>query len=227
MKNMEVNMLLDIKEIRRNNLIAAIKIAGSAAKLYSVSGISPSAISQMKNESGAKSIGEKVARKIEESLNLPHAWMDQAHDTQNIHANVEPGPDIAGKVPLISWVQAGAWAEVIDNFHPGDAEDWIDTTANVSSQSFALRVKGDSMTNPHGTPSIPEGSMVVVDPNAHCDNGNIVVARLNDSMEATIKKLVIDGGQRYLKPLNPAYPTIAINGNCHIIGRAVRLELDL
>lgn len=227
MKYREVNMLLDIKEIRRNNLMVAIKIAGSAAKLYSASGISPSAISQMKNKNGTKSIGEKIARKIEESLNLPHAWMDQTHEEENIHANTEPAPEIKGSVPLISWVQAGAWTEVIDSFHPGDAEKWIDTTANVSSQSFALRIKGDSMTNPHGTPSLPEGSMVIVDPNAHCDNGNIVVARLEDSMEATIKKLVIDGGQRYLKPLNPAYPTIPINGNCHIIGRAVRVELDL
>jgi len=218
-------VLLDIKEIRRNNLELAIKKIGSAAKLYAASGVSPSAISQMR--SGTKNIGEKIARKIETALTLPVAWMDQAHDSQNIHSNTEPGPDISGKVPLISWVQAGAWAEVIDNFHPGDAEDWIETTAKVSSQSFALRIKGDSMTNPHGTPSLPEGSMVIIDPNAHCDNGNIVVARLNDSMEATIKKLVIDGGQRYLKPLNPAYPTIPINGNCHIIGRAVRVELDL
>jgi len=218
---------MDIKEIRLANLVIATKQAGTQAKLADMINVQSAYFSQIKNPTHKTNMGSDVARRIEEALSLSHGWMDQAHDAENIHANTEPGPDIAGKVPLISWVQAGAWAEVIDNFHPGDAEDWIDTTANVSSQSFALRVKGDSMTNPHGTPSIPEGSMVVVDPNAHCDNGNIVVARLNDSMEATIKKLVIDGGQRYLKPLNPAYPTIAINGNCHIIGRAVRLELDL
>lgn len=141
--------------------------------------------------------------------------------------NTEPAPAISSSVPLISWVQAGSWQEVIDNLHPGDAEEWIETTAKVSNQSFALRIKGDSMTNPYGSPSLPEGSLVIIDPNAHCDNGNIVVARLDDSMEATIKKLVIDGGQRYLKPLNPAYPTTLINGNCRIIGRAVRVELDL
>ena len=179
---------------------------------------------------GSRGIGDSVARKLEKLGGKPENWLDHTNNiksTDNIHANTEPAPEIKGSVPLISWVQAGAWTEVIDNFHLGDAEKWIDTTANVSSQSFALRIKGDSMTNPHGTPSLPEGSMVIVDPHSHCDNGNIVVARLEDSMEATIKKLVIDGGQRYLKPLNPAYPTIPINGNCHIIGRAVRVELDL
>jgi len=218
---------MDIKEIRLANLAVATKKAGNQAKLADMINVQSSYFSQIKNPTHKTNMGSDVARRIEESLNLPHGWMDQTHDTTNIHANTEQGPDITGKVPLISWIQAGSWTEVIDNFHPGDAEEWIETTAKVSAQSFALRIKGDSMTNPHSAPSLPEGSMVVIDPNAHCDNGNIVVARLNDSMEATIKKLVIDGGQRYLKPLNPAYPTITINGNCQIIGRAVRVELDL
>lgn len=32
--------------------------------------------------------------------------------------------------------------------------------------SFALRVKGDSMENPSGKKSIPEGAVIVVDPDA-------------------------------------------------------------
>lgn len=224
-------MLSDIDEIRRKNIIKAIKIAGSAAKLSDKTGISPSAISQMKSEKHSRNIGSKTAREIENAIGKGRGWMDHNHEiamSSNVsHNNLEVGPDIKGKEPLISWVQAGVWQEVIDNYHPGDGEDWISTTANVSSQAFALRIKGDSMTNPHGAPSLPEGSLVIVDPNVQCENGNIVIARLEDSMEATIKKLVIDGGQRYLKPLNPAYPTIPINGNCHIIGRAIRVELDL
>ncbi len=128
---------------------------------------------------------------------------------------------------MISWVQAGAWAEIIDNHAPGDAEEWRLTTAKVSPQAFALRVVGDSMTNPHGSPSIPEGYIIIVDPNKHANNGDLVVARLDDSMEATFKKLVIDGSKHYLKPLNPAYPVIEINGNCTICGKVVKVELDL
>jgi len=41
-------------------------------------------------------------------------------------------PSVKGDVGLISWVQAGAFAEVIDNFQPGDAEDWIDYPAKHS-----------------------------------------------------------------------------------------------
>lgn len=141
--------------------------------------------------------------------------------------NAEPAPDITGRVPLISWVQAGYWAEVIDNYQPGDAEEWRLTTAKVTKNAFALRIVGDSMTNPYGSPSLPPGSIVIVEPNREPKNGDIVVARLDDNQEATIKKLVIEGNQKFLKPLNPQYPIIPINSNCSICGVAIKVEFDL
>lgn len=158
-------------------------------------------------------------------ISSTHATM--VNEEPTLYINTEPGPDIIGRVPLISWVQAGAWAEVIDNHLPGQADEWRLTTAKVSKNSFALRVKGDSMTNPHGSPSVPDGYIIIVDPNKQAENGDLVVARLDDSMEVTFKKLVFDGSKRYLKPLNPAYPVIEINGNCTICGKVVKVELDL
>ncbi|WP_444923472.1 S24 family peptidase [Microbulbifer sp. DLAB2-AF] len=140
--------------------------------------------------------------------------------------NVTPGPAIRGRVPLISSVTAGQWREVVDNFQPGDAEEWRETTANVGPHAFALRVEGDSMTAPTGI-SIPHGSVVIVDPDTEARNGSIVVAKLVDIQEATLKKLVIDGPNSYLRPLNPLYTPIPINGNCRIIGVARKVELDL
>jgi|SRR5690554_204556 len=131
------------------------------------------------------------------------------------------------KVPLISSVQAGHWAEAIDTFQPGDADEWIDTSAKVSSQAFALRVTGDSMVNPYGNPSIPEGAIVIIDPNIEATSGKIVVAKLTDSQEVTLKRLVIDGPNTYLKPLNPDYKAIQVNGNCVIVGVARKVEFDL
>lgn len=131
------------------------------------------------------------------------------------------------RIPVISFVQAGEWNEVVDPFHAGQADEWRETTANVNEQSFALIVKGDSMHNPSGTPSIPEGSYAIVDPTAEATNGSIVVAKLNNTQEATIKKLVKDGPNRYLKPLNPAYPVITINSDCSIVGVVKKIEIDM
>lgn len=59
--------------------------------------------------------------------------------------------------------------------------------------------------------------------------GNFVVAKLTDDNEATFKKLIVDAAVKYLKPLNPAYRLIELNGNCKILGVVVDarwLEID-
>lgn len=139
---------------------------------------------------------------------------------------LKAGPAIHTRVPLLSWVRAGSWSEVRDD-ESSDVIEWRETTATVSSKAFALRVEGDSMTNPYGSPSIPEGSVVIVDPEKSAHNGSIVVAMLDDSHQATIKRLVIDGPNKYLKPLNPAYRAIEIDGNCSIVGVVKKVEIDL
>jgi SOS-response transcriptional repressor LexA len=145
-------------------------------------------------------------------------------EAKRVQSNVAAGPEIKGKIPLINYVQAGAWKEIMDHFEP---LDWIETAANVSGKSFALRVIGDSMTNPYGAPSLPDGFIAIVDPEAPYSNGSIVVARLENTNEAMIKQLIIDGPHRYLKPLNPTYRTIEINENCVICGVVKRAQFDL
>lgn len=86
------------------------------------------------------------------------------------------------------------------------------------------------MTNPNGTPSIPDGSLVVVDPDfggASEANGRIIVAQLDGSNEATLKKFVIDDPFRYLVPLNPSYKMLEVNGNCRIVGVVKQVIMDL
>ncbi|MCA5919288.1 LexA family transcriptional regulator [Pectobacterium brasiliense] len=130
------------------------------------------------------------------------------------------------RVPVLSWVQAGLFTESTSDLID-DSTEWIETAAPLSGQAFALQVRGDSMTNPNGLPSIPEGAIVFVDPETVAENGRIVVARLDGTSEATIKKLVIDGPTKLLVPLNPRYPTLTINGNCIIIGVVKSVQYTL
>jgi len=131
------------------------------------------------------------------------------------------------RIPVISWVQAGAFTECKQAYNFEDTERWVETSLRISDRSFALDVQGDSMTNPNGLPTIPQGATVIVDPDAEPGNGKIVVARLDGTNEATVKKLVIDGHQKFLVPLNPRYPNIPINGNCLIIGVVKGVQYEL
>lgn len=115
--------------------------------------------------------------------------------------NVEPGPDIFGKVPLISHIQAGNWCEAVDNFHPGDAEEWLPAPTRHGPHAYALRVVGSSME-----PRFREGEIVVVDPEVTATSGRFVVAKKVGTQEVTLKQLVIEAGDSYLKALNPHWP---------------------
>ncbi|TBL95143.1 helix-turn-helix domain-containing protein [Hafnia alvei] len=134
------------------------------------------------------------------------------------------------EVPVISWVQAGTWTATDKGCTLNDAVEYIHTSAVVSDNAFALRVRGDSMTNPHGVPTIPEGSLVIVEPNFDDLNGidgKIVVAHLDGGVEATLKKFVNDWPNKYLVPLNPKYKPIECNGNCRIVGIVKQVIMDI
>ncbi|WP_130947123.1 LexA family protein [Klebsiella pneumoniae] len=147
-----------------------------------------------------------------------------ANETSNVKL---VGPYKQGKeYPLISWVQAGAWAEAIEPYSVDEIDEWFESDTKVFGKAFWLRVEGDSMTAPTGL-SIPEGTLVLIDTGREAINGSLVIAKMVDANEATFKKLIIDGGQKYLKGLNPAWPLKEINGNCKIIGVAVQTMMRL
>ena len=134
----------------------------------------------------------------------------------NINSNVAPGPTLKAAVPLISWVQAGAWSE-ISEIKAYDAERYL-CPVKCSDLTFALKVQGVSME-----PKFYEGDLIFVDPEAECIHGSYVVARLDDNNEATFKQLIIESGHKFLKAANPNWPEqlIPINGNCTLVGKVV------
>lgn len=124
-----------------------------------------------------------------------------------------------GRVPLISWVQAGAWCEA--NFELHDGESWLSCPVPISENGYALKVLGDSMTNPGPGRSYPTGCIIFVDPDAETKTGDRVIARVPRTNEATFKVLVEDAGRQFLRPINPQYPIIDITEETHICGKVV------
>jgi len=122
------------------------------------------------------------------------------------------------RVPVISWVAAGAWSEAIDLYEVGDAEVWMLCPDPIGPRGFALRVEGDSMTSPYpGAESYPHGTFIYVDPDVAHKSGDPVIAKLPSSNSATFKIFFEDAGQQYLKPLNPQHPMIPITEETHIV----------
>ena len=228
---------------RRRLKLAEILKSMSAAELSRRSGVAASYLSRcLKNplDDGYKSIGELTARKIELGAGKPEGWLDvldsqiptprvlirqdSATYANNAHASNVVAASVRKTVPLISWVKAGGWGDVLDQFEPGQADQWIECYETTpGGHAFALTIEGDSMTSPHlGEVSFPTGMIIIVDPYRSASAGDYVIAKDVATQQATFKKLVHDGGRWYLKPLNPSYPTIEIDDPAtRIIGRVV------
>ena len=100
-----------------------------------------------------------------------------------------------GQIPVVGVVTAGVPILALEN--------QLDTISWDGDPScFALRVRGDSMINA----AILDGDLVVVRPQQSADDGQIVVARIED--EATVKRLFRRDGKILLMPENPAYEPI-------------------
>lgn len=142
-------------------------------------------------------------------LHLPalSKMRDEQNDLDLFDVNVVAGPDIKGKLPLISWVQAGNWTEVVDNFQPGDAEDWIPCPFRHGRNAFVLKVVGESNYDPTGPKSYSSGDYIAVDPSREPINRSMVVVRVDHEDRATFKQLLIEeDGTMLLKALNPSWP---------------------
>ena len=120
-----------------------------------------------------------------------------------------PGNRRCGRIPVVGVVTAGLpilAVENIEGYIPWDGE----------SGCFVLRVRGDSMIGA----GILDGDKVVVRPQPDAENGQIVVALLDDS--ATVKRLKKTGRDVWLMPENPSYEPIPGN-EAKILGRVKAL----
>lgn len=144
-----------------------------------------------------------------------------AQQPQPEYGNVGEKVPLRGRVPVISFVAAGNWSEAVDNFAPGDSDEWISTTVPVKRHTYALRVQGDSME-----PKFPNGAIIIVEPEEEAKNGSYVIVRQNGS-EATFKQLIIDGGRKMLNPLNQRYPVMDMKEDAVICGVVKQMVMDV
>ena len=112
-------------------------------------------------------------------------------------------------VPIIGQVAAGQpllAVENIENYFP------IPTEFMPNAETFMLKVKGDSMINA----GIFNGDKILVQKQSDAQNGDIVVALVDDS--ATVKTFYKENGRFRLQPENDTMDPILVN-ECSILGK--------
>jgi len=118
------------------------------------------------------------------------------------------------QVPLLGRVTAGGPVLAVENIEATItvAREWAGT-----EEVFFLRVKGDSMA-----PFILEGDLVLVRSQASADNGDVVVALIEE--EATVKRFYRENRHIVLRPDNPRWEILRIKkrtSHFRIVGKVV------
>ena len=114
-------------------------------------------------------------------------------------------------VPIVGQVAAGEpilAQENIENYFP------IPTEFMPNSQTFLLKVKGESMINA----GILEGDMVLVEQTSSASNGDMVVALIDDG--ATVKTFYKEEGIFRLQPENDSMDPIIVK-EVSILGKVI------
>ncbi len=115
--------------------------------------------------------------------------------------SAEPKPDIT-TIPFYGDIAAGM---PVDTTAESDLQISLDSqlfeSHSAGRNTFALRVRGDSMINAHIVP----GDIVVLRPGEPA-NGDIVAALIDG--ETTLKRYLLRDGKPYLKAENDAYPEL-------------------
>ncbi len=113
------------------------------------------------------------------------------------------------QIPLLGWTSAGDPVQMELDY------DTVSVPAQmVKKETFALRVKGNSMIDEN----IQCGDIVIIERRSSAENGESVIVRINNE-EVTMKKLYIEKEGVRLQPANANMaPIILKNSDIEILG---------
>lgn len=117
------------------------------------------------------------------------------------------------QVPLIGTVQAGTPITAVEN---QESALTLPISLVGNTECFLLRVQGESMIDI----GIYEGDMLIVRHQPTANNGDIVVARIDD--EATVKRFFKEKDHIRLQPENDSFEPIIVK-DCVIEGKVIGL----
>ncbi len=199
------------------NLASRVKInrkhkGFSQEKLGELSGLSQQSINKIER---GRSLNPRTLPKIAEALDCTPEYL-QFGIVPEKESNVSFAPVFQNYLPLIDWVQAGAWTEIFDLEEL--KMELYQCPIDCSKRAFVLEVQGVSME-----PEFLENEHIFVDPDESCSNGSYVVVLLKGNEKVTFKQLIIEDNKKYLKAINPDWPEqfIEINDCDKIIGKVI------
>lgn len=127
-------------------------------------------------------------------------------------------------IPVISWVAAGLFDPIETVLRDTKVDEYLPPLKECGKNGYGLIVVGNSMK-----PEFKPDDRIYVNPDIQTfdlKTDDLVIIACNGETEATFKKLIIEGGEKYLQPLNPNWPEqiIKLTEDCRLVGKVVGLH---
>ncbi len=194
------------------NLSLYRKIVGLSQKeLAEKVNVTPAQVSRY--ERGLAEPRPRILEKISSTLDVP----------VEILIGNTLGFDI-NPLPVIGW-------DLINDFLNKKISEFsefaiADPSLSLSSNSFGLRINGDSMSS-SGKVSFPDGSITVFEPTGQYSHNDFVLAQIKNDY-FILKQLAYDAGRVYLLSLNKNYaPILADSNELKIVAKAMQVIINI
>ena len=169
----------------------------------------------------------EALKQIAKLLNVDDGWLLTGKGSPT---KLDNNIDLSEKIPLegrlipvISWVAAGSLSSIETVFRDTEIDEWLPPNKDCGKSGYGLKVTGMSMS-----PFFLPDDRIYVNPEVQTfdlQTGNLVIIACYGETEATFKKLIIEGDNKYLQPLNPNWPEqiIKLSEDCRLVGKVVGL----
>lgn len=159
-------------------------------------------------------------------LGVSDDWLLTGKEASKLDNNVDLSQKIIIKgrpIPVISWVQAGDWTGMDSVPIDTQFEEWLPPNPDSGKNGYGLIVVGSSMK-----PDFKPSDRIYVNPDIQTydlQTDDLVIVSCSGESEATFKKLIVEGDNKYLQPLNPNWPDqiIKLTEDCRLVGKVVGL----
>jgi SOS-response transcriptional repressor LexA len=175
---------------------------------------------------------QKKLVRLAETLDTSVEYLLEDSDRKQVVITDSPQPDEhkvsdrnvtgtdqpAGKLPVISWAQAGQWGDSVNIENLRDSAEWV---TSPYPGEFVLRVVGESMYNPGGDVSFRDGDLISVSTSRQVEHRKLVIVQRRGDNVPTFKQYLIENdGSVLLHALNPSWPNkyLPFDSECQVIG---------
>jgi len=208
---------MNVKEIRRINMLTLIEEVGSQKRLGELTDTPPSYFSQVKNRTRA--MGDSVAYRIESMLKKSAGWMDVIH-----HVSEESPAYLASAryVPILETDQVLSYLEgEINDVKQFQALDSLQQKLQELSQdAFCIISQTDAVDG------IVPGSILVIDPSLEAQPGSPSMWDINGEGIFSVGVYVKHGTVEQLRYDNASYQSDTITARSKRIGAIVMVIRD-